>query len=86
MLDSLDQFILRIGGKLTLSDDAHGPLAVGAHYADVFAYLQRMKVDTLWYLDEAKDEEDTKVVLRRMLVARQVQGNWQEDDFWKRLG
>jgi len=76
------ELILSMGGKFTLSDDSHGPHAVGLHYADIFAYLRKMQVKALWYLDEPKEEDSLQAVMCRKLVARQVVGDWWEDEFW----
>jgi histidinol-phosphatase (PHP family) len=37
-------------GRLTLSDDCHGPGDVGMHYDKLLPYLQQAKVERLYYL------------------------------------
>ncbi|GAA5922735.1 histidinol-phosphatase [Sporobolomyces koalae] len=42
--------ILAKGGKFTLSDDSHGPQAVGLHYDKAYTYLRDRQVERLWQL------------------------------------
>lgn len=37
------------GGRFTLSDDSHGPLAVGLNYAKLQAYLVEQEIHEIWY-------------------------------------
>jgi histidinol-phosphatase (PHP family) len=46
---------LKLGGKLTLSDDSHGVAHIGTNYARAFDYLQNLGVVDLWTL-ESKGE------------------------------
>ena len=39
-----------MGGKLTLSDDAHGVDQVGACYEEAFEFLESLGVEELWFL------------------------------------
>ena len=41
---------MALGGRLTLSDDSHGPQAVGLHYEDLYRYLGEQNIHTLWRL------------------------------------
>ncbi|GAA6042116.1 hypothetical protein JCM8097_003115 [Rhodosporidiobolus ruineniae] len=42
--------ILVKGGRFTLSDDSHGPQAVGLHYDKAYEYLRERNVQELWRL------------------------------------
>ncbi|GJN90573.1 hypothetical protein Rhopal_003585-T1 [Rhodotorula paludigena] len=42
--------ILAKGGRFTLSDDSHGPQAVGLHYDRAYNYLRERNVQELWQL------------------------------------
>ena len=44
--------ILSLQGRFTLSDDSHGPLAVGLHYDKLYGYLRDRKVEEVWVLSE----------------------------------
>ncbi|GAA6023704.1 hypothetical protein JCM11491_005279 [Sporobolomyces phaffii] len=46
--------ILESGGRFTLSDDSHGPHAVGLHYDRAYAYLRDRRVQQLWQLVPAE--------------------------------
>jgi histidinol-phosphatase (PHP family) len=63
--------ILAKGGKLTLSDDCHGPQDVGMHYDKLFAYLQELGINSIHFL--AKDQGQ--------LVMKQ-HDNIMDDPFW----
>lgn len=53
------QRILQLGGRLCLSDDAHGPSHVAINYRESHDYLRSHKVDSIWYLT-LDDGEETK--------------------------
>ncbi|CAO3612978.1 unnamed protein product [Cunninghamella blakesleeana] len=44
------KMILEKGGKLTLSDDCHGPNDVGMHYDILYKYLKELNIQTIYYL------------------------------------
>merc|ERR1711939_430344 len=67
------ELILREGGRLTLSDDSHGPLAVGAHYEDAFGYLEAQGVEQLWRLKETGEGLKPEPVPGKPWL-----GEWQE--------
>ncbi|GAA5820145.1 hypothetical protein JCM11251_005502 [Rhodosporidiobolus azoricus] len=62
--------ILAKNGRLTLSDDSHGPQAVGLHYDRAYIYLQERRVKELWRLEPAaaKADEDVKRRVRAVKV------------------
>jgi hypothetical protein len=45
------QLILELDGRLCLSDDSHGPAAVGLNYSRLRTYLRTRNVRSVWYLD-----------------------------------
>jgi histidinol-phosphatase (PHP family) len=51
---------LKLGGKLTLSDDSHGVKQVGTNYVKAMGYLDSLGVEVLYTLDR-KDEEAGKM-------------------------
>ena len=44
------QLILKHGGRFALSDDSHGPHAVGLNYHRLLEYIRRVGVIELWFL------------------------------------
>ncbi|RUS20924.1 Polymerase/histidinol phosphatase-like protein [Endogone sp. FLAS-F59071] len=68
---NLPQYIISRGGKLTLSDDSHGPADVGMHYAQLHDYLETMGIVTLYHLDY----DDGKLVVKELRDVR-------NDPFW----
>lgn len=54
------QLIKSHGGKFTLSDDSHGPLAVGMNYHLLLEYLQKIQITVIYVLE--RDEQTGKVV------------------------
>jgi histidinol-phosphatase (PHP family) len=51
------QLIISLNGRLCLSDDSHGPLAVGLNYHRLYSYLRSHSVDELWYLSLSSSSE-----------------------------
>ncbi|KAG0002820.1 histidinolphosphatase [Entomortierella chlamydospora] len=53
------QYILSKGGRVTLSDDSHGPDDVGMFYnPELKRYLELMKIDNVYYLASNSKEQD----------------------------
>ncbi|SCZ88390.1 BZ3500_MvSof-1268-A1-R1_Chr2-1g04379 [Microbotryum saponariae] len=77
------QLIQSLGGRFTLSDDSHGPQAVGLHYDQTYSYLVEMGLQELWYLAPAPvGSADLNV--SRGVVARKIEGRpWQKE--WRDL-
>ncbi|ORX59820.1 histidinol phosphate phosphatase H [Hesseltinella vesiculosa] len=69
------QLIQQKHGRLTLSDDCHGPQDVGMFYDKLLTYLQTTGVDTISYLTL---DDQGKVVLRENKSILQ-------DSFWTSL-
>jgi histidinol-phosphatase (PHP family) len=81
------QLILELKGRLTLSDDSHGPKAVGLHYDSLYRYLLSKNVKELWYLDAVEANDTVKKVEgtrgRRRTEAKILPGDWWTHTFWK---
>lgn len=71
----ISQLIISKNGRLCLSDDSHGPQAVGLNYHRLKDYLKSNGVETIWYLQEGPDLS---------VSPTQYQGKWWEDEFWTR--
>ncbi|KAG8928583.1 histidinolphosphatase [Tulasnella sp. 417] len=76
------KLIISKGGRLCLSDDSHGPSAVGLNFHLLYDYMVRMGVRDLWYLER----HDERNVAGRKVRAVQYNGDWQEDPFWSQFG
>ncbi|EIN04080.1 histidinol phosphate phosphatase H [Punctularia strigosozonata HHB-11173 SS5] len=74
------EVILRHGGRFCLSDDSHGPHAVGLNYHRIPAYLARAGVTELWALQPAISSEGD-VQPRSSVHAMQVT-DWQSWPSW----
>lgn len=72
------QLVLRRGGRFVLSDDSHGPHAVGLNYDRLADYLRRMGIEELWFLQYSA----TPNPLGRPVSAFRVEGDWWKDSFW----
>lgn len=76
------KLIISKGGRLVLSDDSHGPRAVGLNYDRKYAYLVKMGVEEVWYLERCEEVNAGG----RQVRARKVEADWREDAFWARNG
>ncbi|GLB42128.1 putative histidinol phosphate phosphatase H [Lyophyllum shimeji] len=47
------ELILKHGGRFALSDDSHGPHAVGLNYPRLHEYLRNLGVQEVWYLQRS---------------------------------
>ncbi|KAK7053802.1 histidinol-phosphatase [Favolaschia claudopus] len=75
------QIILQYGGHLALSDDSHGPHAVGLNYGSLPGYLERAGVTDLWFLENS----ETPNAYGRHVRAVKMEQNWATHPFWSRL-
>ena len=75
------QLIRAAGGRFALSDDSHGPHAVGLNYGRLFEYARRVGVDSLSVLAESESPN----AAGRCVGARAVPGRWWEHPFWSNL-
>ncbi|KAJ7756883.1 Polymerase/histidinol phosphatase-like protein [Mycena maculata] len=72
------QLILRHGGRLALSDDSHGPHAVGLNYGRLPEYLQRAGVNELWFLEHSETPNEAG----RNIRATKMDQPWATHSFW----
>ncbi|KAG6830592.1 hypothetical protein H0H92_015873 [Tricholoma furcatifolium] len=70
--------ILKHGGRFALSDDSHGPHAVGLNYDRLPEYLTGVGITELWTLQRSDAAKSTG---RRTQPVR-LQGDWQNHPFW----
>ncbi|KAH0581474.1 hypothetical protein H2248_012553 [Termitomyces sp. 'cryptogamus'] len=74
------KLILKHGGRFALSDDSHGPHAVGFNYHRLPEYLKEVGVLELWYLQRS----EVVNTAGRKVQPVQLQNTWQVHDFWFR--
>ena len=72
------QIIQRHNGRFALSDDSHGPHAVGLNYHRLPEYLQAMAISELWFLQSS----NTPNVAGRATQAAKVSRDWLDHEFW----
>lgn len=84
---SCHQLIAKLGGRFCLSDDSHGPQAVGLNYGRLRDYLVENNIRNIWFLASRADSEDSQEPMGRFgtLVARPMPANWSEDAFWSNI-
>ncbi|KAJ7628889.1 Polymerase/histidinol phosphatase-like protein [Roridomyces roridus] len=75
------EVILKNGGRLTLSDDSHGPHAVGLNYGRLPEYLQRAGVSELWFLEHSESLN----AAGRYVRATKMDQPWATHPFWARF-
>lgn len=77
------QIIHRHNGRFTLSDDSHGPHAVGLNYHRLPEYLQSVAISELWVLQLSRTPNEAG----RTIQAARLGGEWLDHEFWHaRLG
>ncbi|TDL20698.1 histidinol-phosphatase [Rickenella mellea] len=72
------QIISELGGRFTISDDSHGPQAVGHNYEKLYKYMRELELPELWYLSEGSISNKTG----RKLVPVREHGEWKANRFW----
>jgi len=72
------KLICQEGGRLTISDDSHGPHAVGLHYDLVKDYLISVGIQSLWYLDVSPSRNAGG----RKTIPVKLPGDWRAHPFW----
>ncbi|THH30781.1 hypothetical protein EUX98_g3400 [Antrodiella citrinella] len=72
------RLIQRYDGRFTLSDDSHGPHAVGLNYARMKEYVERLGIQEIWVLDRT----DQPHTAGRYTRPRKVADNYLEHKFW----
>ncbi|KAI0824469.1 histidinol-phosphatase [Trametes gibbosa] len=78
--DVVKVIVLQEGGRFALSDDSHGPQAVGLNYHQVLDYARRVGIKELWRL-ERRSTARAQNAAGRELVPRQVARPWTEHSF-----
>ncbi len=69
---------MKHGGRVTLSDDSHGPHMVGQNYDRAAAYLKSVNVSELWFLQTAQEPN----AAGRKIHSVRLDGCWWEHRFW----
>jgi histidinol-phosphatase (PHP family) len=72
------ELICQEGGRLTISDDSHGPHAVGLHYGLVKDYLISVGVQNLWHIDVSTSRNAGG----RKTAPVKLPGDWWAHPFW----
>lgn len=62
-----------------LSDDSHGPAAVGLNYHRLFEYLSSMNIQELWYLERCSVANPGGRYVRPV----KCPDNWRSAEWWK---
>ncbi|KAI0080487.1 histidinol phosphate phosphatase H [Panus rudis PR-1116 ss-1] len=73
-----DVMIQQYHGRFALSDDSHGPHAVGLNYRRLVEYGREADIDNLWFLQSSEKPNGAG----RFVHAVKVEGDWREDTFW----
>ncbi|KAJ1840596.1 hypothetical protein LPJ73_006377, partial [Coemansia sp. RSA 2703] len=74
--------ILERGGRVTISDDSHGPGDVCMHYSRLLGYLREMGVDRLHYLSRGGGASEGSSSGSRVCVLEKAS----EHEFWAANG
>jgi histidinol-phosphatase (PHP family) len=74
----LSQIIRRHNGRFTLSDDSHGPHAVGLNYHRLPKYLHAMDISELWVLERS----DVPNAAGRIIHATKLSEELLDHEFW----
>lgn len=74
----MSQVIKTYNGRFTLSDDSHGPQAVGLNYARMREYLRKVQINEIWVLQSSTNANKGG----RLSHAKKVPGDWWEHPFW----
>lgn len=66
------QEFLKLGGKLTFSDDSHGVAQVATNYGKAMGFLEGLGVRELWLLEPGKKSSEATDSGKKDLVLRSV--------------
>ncbi len=77
-LNPSGKVIKEAGGKFALSDDSHGPHAVGLNYARMAEYVRHVGISELWVLEGSPVKNEAG----RSVQARKIEERWWEHPFW----
>ncbi|KAI0640508.1 polymerase/histidinol phosphatase-like protein [Trametes meyenii] len=78
--EDVTQIILQAGGRFALSDDSHGPLAVGLNYHRLWLYARQVGISELWALEPSSLPNFSG----RPIARKPVPGFWDQHPFWKK--
>ncbi|KAI0340246.1 histidinol phosphate phosphatase H [Trametopsis cervina] len=67
------------GGRFVLSDDSHGPHAVGLNYTRLAEYVRRVGIEELWLIEQANSLNPSG----RLSRCKKLEGSWWEHRFWR---
>ncbi|KAI5480589.1 hypothetical protein MNV49_000285 [Pseudohyphozyma bogoriensis] len=70
------QTIVSLGGRFTLSDDSHGPQAVGLHYDKAYKYMGTQELAELWQLKESKGADVARGVVVEKVSGKPWLDSW----------
>jgi len=73
------ELIIKHGGRVALSDDSHGPHAVGLNYDRLAEYLRQVGLGELWFLKYSARPN----AIGRHVCSVKVEGNWWDHPFWR---
>ncbi|ESK92743.1 histidinol-phosphatase [Moniliophthora roreri MCA 2997] len=72
------RLIVSQNGKLTLSDDSHGPHAVGLNYKRMAQYLESQGITDVWFLQRT----DLPTITGRFVQPVKAPPGWNQHVFW----
>ncbi|KAL0954891.1 hypothetical protein HGRIS_003824 [Hohenbuehelia grisea] len=75
------EMIQRHGGRFTISDDSHGPHAVGLNYHRLAQYMHDTGIRKLWYLQGVTSANGAG----RMVAAVEADSEWSSHPYWQQL-
>ena len=75
------KIIQKQGGHFALSDDSHGPHAIGLNYDRLLPYLRKVGITKLWYLKQSPEPNAGG----RYVRAVKLDGEWSNHDFWRQV-
>ncbi|KAF5325113.1 hypothetical protein D9619_009564 [Psilocybe cf. subviscida] len=76
--EDIVKIIIDFGGRFALSDDSHGPQAVGLNYHRLPRYLKSAGITELWYLEHSHVPNTAG----RNVGPAKLKGEWAEHAFW----
>ncbi|TBU46518.1 Polymerase/histidinol phosphatase-like protein [Dichomitus squalens] len=73
------KIIMQEGGRFALSDDSHGPHAVGLNYSRLLEYGRRVGITEIWVLRSSQSPS----AAGRRVTPQLLDGHWWEHRFWR---
>lgn len=77
--------MISLGGRFTLSDDSHGPPAVGLNYSRLHTYAKEtLGLQEIWHLERCQERNagGRKV---KAVKWQGESGSWSEQEFWTNI-